>query len=373
MKKFWIIVSIMAILGGSVMGAVVKNPSEPDNPRHGRVVTLKEINRIADTGEDFFFMSPNTLKIDADGSIYVIDNKEFLVFNPKGGFVRNLYKYGLGPSEVTFLTDYQLLKNEIILFNELPNKIIWFDKSGNFLKEKRINCNQNLDFLFFSGKKFIFKSRTPPIIKTDLSIIETLEKFLSISLDGELLNDKIYSFTSNVLIGRFGSTDYAQVNASSFHWCESDDESFYFANTPEYEIKLFDTVTESIPLTITRSYKRVKTTRDNEKFLRQGGIMKDGKMHYPPVPKYFDDILRILKHKNELWVVTSTVAPGKGILIDVFDSKGKYRDCFYLKLPGHIAPYYLVKAEYYVLDDLFFLIESDKEYNYSIAIYKMGL
>ncbi len=375
MKKFFFLYVLLFFSILSFPQEIVKNGLLPQHPNSdmGRVVNLKQVFSIKDNGEEYFFRSPFGLKVAPDGGVFIMDNKEFLQFDSKGNFIRNYFHYGLGPSEMTFPSGYQIYKDEIIFFNMSPNKLIWFDKNGNFKKEKRISFNQDLEFLFSNGEIFIFKSQAPPIIKSDLSIIDTQEKFLSISSEGDVVKDRLYEYTSKVFVGRFSENNYSKINASPFLYCENDLNSIYFSNSQTYEINRFDVVTGKITMKIIRNYKRVKTSKEDEKFFIKGGIFFNGKMHRPPIQEYIDDILGLFKVKSNLWVVTSTVNPEKGIQIDVINEKGKFVDFFYLKLPEHISPYYLIKNEYVIQDGLFILIERDKDYNFSIVSYRIEM
>ncbi len=50
-------------------------------------------------------------------------------------------------------------------------------------------------------------------------------------------------------------------------------------------------------------------------------------------PKFFNDVQKLIIYQDYLWVLTSTVEKGKGVLVDVFTKEGKYIDNFYLPLP----------------------------------------
>ena len=59
---------------------------------------------------------------------------------------------------------------------------------------------------------------------------------------------------------------------------------------------------------------------------------KNYKYQTPP-PESFPDIQKLFVVNNYLGVITSTADREKGVLVDVFDRKGRYFDHFYLSLP----------------------------------------
>ena len=71
---------------------IIENTARPLSENAGRVVTLKEELRLEDTGEDFFFKNPYTIRVSLRGDIFIKDAPEqALQFNPQGRFVRNLF------------------------------------------------------------------------------------------------------------------------------------------------------------------------------------------------------------------------------------------------------------------------------------------
>ncbi len=57
----------------------------------------------------------------------------------------------------------------------------------------------------------------------------------------------------------------------------------------------------------------------------------------PPAQKYSNDIRDLYVVGDRLWVLTSTVDPKKGRIVDVFDFEGRYLDAFYLPLPKNLS------------------------------------
>ena len=78
----------------------VINPVTPLSKNAGRVLSLKEVMRIIDTGRNFYFKYLHSIKIAPNGSIFVKDDEELLQFDSKGKFNRNFSKKGQGPGEI---------------------------------------------------------------------------------------------------------------------------------------------------------------------------------------------------------------------------------------------------------------------------------
>jgi hypothetical protein len=49
-----------------------------------------------------FTILKSHIKTAPDGSIFVLDEKQFLKFDKKGKFIKNLFKKGQGPGEFLF-------------------------------------------------------------------------------------------------------------------------------------------------------------------------------------------------------------------------------------------------------------------------------
>src|SRR4030067_2650624 len=78
---------------------VIENPEKPTGINAGRVVSLKEVARIADEKGKFFFVQPFAVFTGHDGSVYVQEFKQLLKFDAQGRFVKNLLQKGEGPGE----------------------------------------------------------------------------------------------------------------------------------------------------------------------------------------------------------------------------------------------------------------------------------
>jgi hypothetical protein len=101
------------------------------------------------------------------------------------------------------------------------------------------------------------------------------------------------------------------------------DRDLYLFHTPAYLIKQFDLETGKVVREFRRPYDRVRYPAKPS-------------ANYPAelIPKFHNDLCRLLWHDGKLWAVTSTYDAKKGILVDVYSPEGKYLDNFWLPLFG---------------------------------------
>jgi len=129
---------------------IIENPEKPLSKNFGRVVKLKEMMKISEAGDRFYFKYPRNLRVAPDGCIFIKDVEQFLQFDPDGGFAQNLFKKGQGPGEMQAVGNYFFNGDKIIVHELMTDKIIWFDSKGKFIHEFKINANLSLFLLFWN-------------------------------------------------------------------------------------------------------------------------------------------------------------------------------------------------------------------------------
>lgn len=117
---------------------VIENTEKPLNPNAGRVLNIEEVFRISDESGEFYFKYPKNLKISPDGTIFVCDENQLLKFDKNGNFKQNFFKKGQGPSEFTYMGNYYLKEDKIIIHNTTLNKLVWLDFDGKLIREYTI-------------------------------------------------------------------------------------------------------------------------------------------------------------------------------------------------------------------------------------------
>ena len=90
-------------------------------------------------------------------------------------------------------------------------------------------------------------------------------------------------------------------------------------------------------------------------------------------PEYFLDILGLYVLDEKLLALTSTVDKEKGVLVDVYNEKGKYMDNFYLKLPEGTKYLKMNFFKPLIQKDLIYTIETDEDENFMIKKYRIPM
>jgi hypothetical protein len=351
---------------------IIDNPSVPLSKNFRRVVPLTEALRITDRGqEEYYFEYPSRLHVAPDGSIFVLDVDQLLQFDQDGKFVRNYFKKGQGPGELNFVSDFCLAANHLIIHNLNPSKVVWFDFSGNLVKDASVRTPiLSTEFLLFDGEAYYFKKLSFPEKKGIQGIIESPQAIISWrESDDRIMDIGDFPIQAYFKRSKDGAAGFIPLNKLS--WVSAP-ETLYVSHTSEYLVKAVDLKTGRIMRLIRRSYKRVKPPPDLAGGIRGGAII-DGKELVAPAPDYVDDIANLFLHEGDLWVATSVQDKDRGTLIDVFDPDGRYVDCFYIRLPA--APYKHLErpAPHIVSGNFLYAIEKNPDETYSIVKYRIGL
>jgi len=321
----------LAVFG---FGQVVENPARPLAKDAGRVIAPQEVLAISDEGRsDYYFKYPQQLATAPDGSLFVIDENQVMWFGPDGSFKRNLFKKGQGPGEMANAGACLFANGSVIVQARSPYKLLWFDAAGRYQKELLIRSKTRalMSAQFVHAGVFYFHAFDFPRVEGMPGNIDVPQNIVAVPEDtGEIRTLSSFPVTAFVAssasgaggmmpIGRFLSAVFGQKLLVISHTCE-------------YHLKLYDPGADRIVREFRRPYARVRSEPLTEQ-QRKGGIIIDGKHFGPPEQKFQADIWNLLSREEEIWAVTSTRDKSKGILIDVFDGEGAYRDCFWLKLP----------------------------------------
>jgi hypothetical protein len=324
MKKCLLSILVLAFLSSAAVAqAVIENPAKPSSGNAGRLVTLKEEMRIEDTGEGFYFKNPRTIRVSPRGDIFVQDGQEqALQFDPQGRFVRNLYKKGQGPGELTYLSDIWASRDGLFLLGS-PPKILVYDYDGILIKElSPRNMGVAARFVLADAGGLLIQNPGRPDPSAGSGFKDIAQEIIEIAPDGATLKT-IGSFPIRGFVqvqegGATGMTTWNQLQAIAL------DSNFLFLNrTPEYLVENFARDKGAVVRRFKRPYTRVKR-------IGGGGISGSGGSG-PPPPEFQPDIYALHAVDGKIWIQTSTVVAGNGILFDVYDTEGRYLDSFYIQ------------------------------------------
>src|SRR5512141_220063 len=316
---------------------VVENPAKPPSPNAGRVVSLKEVARVSEEEGKFFFEQPWEVFTGRDGSVYVQEPKKFYRFDANLRFIGNLLRWGEGPGELSGnLTDVIVGDADILLYSSNVYKLLRLDRNGRLLAEKKFTTGFS-NLLGYRGGRYVVMKRERTDLPRVSGLFESDYRLTIIADDGHLVDTPfVLSLTAaHYLRNRGGALSGGTSSISRFMPLPVDDRFVFLFHAPEYLVRVIDLEKGAVTLSFRRPYERVKyeSTRP-----------KNAPADYP-VPKYHNDLCRLLWHKETLWAVTSTFDQTKGIVVDVFSREGRYLDNFYLPLfkirrnnPQYFAP-----------------------------------
>jgi hypothetical protein len=304
-------------------GQIIENPAKPIAKNAGRIVTLKEELRIEDTGAGYFFKNPGPIRVSPRGDIFFKDGPEqALQFDPEGRFIRNLFKKGQGPGELSTLGDTWASPDRLYL-RGYPPKILVYDYEGNLVRELPLRGG-------LLGGRFILADQANLLLygtgRPDLSggtgFRDIPWDIIEIAPDG----------TSQKTIGSFPIPSFLEVQEggaiSGTSWNQLqvvalNGNSLFLNSSPEYLIEHFVRDKKAVFLRFRRPYTRQKRT--------ESGGVSASRGSGPSAPEFWPDIFALHIVDGQLWVQTWTVTEKKGILFDVFDTKGRYIDSFYIQ------------------------------------------
>jgi hypothetical protein len=343
---------------------IIDNSDKPASKDAGRTIPVQEVLRIRDEGKGFFFKLPWGLDVGPDGTIFVQDGLSLYEFSSDGHFKKNQVKTGQGPGEITTeITDFLVDDKTVLFFSAPSNKLIKTDYDGKLLGERTFDKKVFYRFLAFYGQKYFMLDMKRNNPAQASSLLESDYGLFLVSEDGNF-DPASCSFRAQVSrqIRDFGGgrtaasmTIITRVDSSG-----RNGGFLYITHTPEYLIKRLDLKRAAVTGIFRRAYPRVKYVKQNPKDTRT-------------MPDYDNDVYRVLVYRDRIWALTSTYDPRKGILVDVFDSEGKYVDNFWLPLLNVRTGDNFSQRYFPVMirGDFLYAIEHDAEWSFSIAKYKI--
>ena len=302
LQKAGISILTALIIAAPAAAQIVENPKQAPAPNAGRIVPLKEVARITDRAGEFLFVEPVAVFTGEDGAVYVQEYKQFLKFDAAGRFAGNLLKKGDGPGELNDLTDVIVRKDDILLWSSNTLKFIRLDLKGNLLEDRRFGQHIFGNLLGLSGGKHFFLKWEMGERPKASGIYESNRRMVIVPAQGDVIGTpammpmtESWNYRPGSA-GRTGSVSVSTISRLTATWV-GDHDVFLF-HSPDYLIKHLDLETGKIVRSFRRPYDRVKYE------------VKPAKGHPPElVPKYYNDLCRILWKGDKLWVVTSTFDP----------------------------------------------------------------
>jgi len=354
------------------IGQIVENPAKPKAANAGRVIVPQEVLAISDEGtSDYYFKRPRSLKTAPDGSLLLIDESQVLRFDKDGKFQHNFFKKGQGPGEVNNVSACLPTEKNVIVHSPYPNKLVFFDLAGQYDREipVRSEMRSMMTALLFHGGTFYFETREFPRVKGDPDYVDSPHSILAVNeATGEIKT--LAAFLTRAFVisspdGGGGMFDITRLISVPFK-----EKLLALTHTEEYLLKIYDPAANKVVREFRRTYERVKPEPLTEE-QKKGGLIIDGKHYGPPEQKYQNDIRNLIARGDEIWAVTSTKDKAKGVLVDVFDGEGVYRDCFWLKLPEAALKSVLSPGSCALDGDFLWVVERAEDETFSVKKYRV--
>jgi hypothetical protein len=313
-------------------------PDKPSDPRAGRVLRLREVLRISDTGGAFYFKSPENIQPAPDGGLFVVDENEFLRFDARGKFIVNMFRPGQGPGEFGRIVDYLVRDVGTLAFQDRPMKCVFMDLDGKFLREVKPEARVSR-LLGRIGDRLLAAEESFPALdkvqKPEGDILDIVWTLKLMDEEGRVEPTSL-AFPTKWFAKRLGRAFIAD-SVTFFHGAPLGDGLVAVAHEEGYAVKIVDPRRNEAVRTVRRDYRRVKY--EPEKVAEPAG----GARGLPFPLQHFNDIQKIYAVEGRIWAVTSTVDPAKGVLVDVISPRGEYLDSFYLPLPKGVSLQRLVR------------------------------
>ena len=352
MKKLAVMLSLFVFWRTQLPAqTIIENPEKPLAKNAGRVLKLNEIFRITDEGGQFYFKYPGEMRLSSDGHIFIADENELLKFSPDGKFIKNLFKKGQGPGEITSDFAYFIHDNKIVIYDFMTIKIIQTDLNGELIKQTKIDTGPYNGFYgVFKNWLVFLKDIFPPPSERKSKLQDMPCAIRLVSLDGKIENES-HAFQRQMFFRPSGFTSWTRW----YSILSEDGSRLYVTHTREYLIETLDLNKGQVVNRFNRKYPSVK-------YKERGWEQKFYKEFNAPKIRFEIDVSGLFLNRDSLWVRTSTSDKEKGDLFDVFDSEGRFIDSFYLG-----AGRTLLNST----ENIVYILEKDKVENYLLIKYKI--
>lgn len=323
---------------------VVENPLMPKAPNAGRVIVPKEVMAISDHSRKAYSpnLSPRNPRVMPNGSLLVSTRLpicKLLPFDKDGRFIRDLLREGRWPGDLGCPGGYLLTGNNIIVLAGNPEKLLWFDSAGKYERETPLYFSSGkytplafLDGTFYISYGTLFGFQGISILQGEPRIFDIpwdIFTFKESSCELKpLVSFPIRRFFKGCV--KFGeySAKCGWSTINSFISVPFQEKYMVLSHTSEYLLKIYNPASNTVIREFRRAYERVKRAPE------KGDMTIDGKPPNIPDLNYENDIVNVFTSGDDIYAVTSTRDSDKGVLIDLFDGSGIYKDSFYLKLPA---------------------------------------
>ncbi|MCG2816123.1 MAG: 6-bladed beta-propeller [Candidatus Aminicenantes bacterium] len=304
----------------------MKNGRVPLNPDGGRVLNIEEVLRIPGEGDGYFFSSAARFDIDGKGNIYIGDFYmtgrpiHFLKFAADGAFIKDLYKQGEGPGEISSFFEFALGEDIIFVYDGNRQKLMKWTLEGELIKEDKLESGRLSEVLGLYNGQLVVVRDEYPVERNKNKLYDIGHPVILLETEG-LTSKTVHQWSHKIFLiaTKFGggmmvwAPKILTMMGNKIAAC----------TTCEYLVEVYDLEKEKIIVRFNRRYPRLKYKMPDR--------MKEFiKKYNAPKRKYENDIKNLHLNDDFIWVETSTIDEEKGKLFDLFDFEGlpiivKYR------------------------------------------------
>ncbi len=336
------------------------------------IVTLERILCIPDNGENFFFKYPQAPVVNKHGTILVEDKNQLLLFSPDGSFTKNLFKKGQGPAELNSIQGFYFDGDNIIVCNRYPNKMLRFDRFGNFQRAIRFDDKLSYtNFLTYYHNRFYFLIELHGSTKNKAVMKDVEVRLVSASVDGTSPRYENIRFPKKYFVR---NTNW-MMNVHYVQIASINNSTLLIANNGDYDIKRLDLKKMSLEPFLKKKYKKVRYTNEWRKIQKPVRFPHEGisgKELKTFEREYLDDVQRIFVNKKRIWVLTSTFDEVNRLVnVDVYDLAGNPKGNLLLKIPDGIHLFKMSYAAVSLFSGNLYTAIDTKEGDKEIQVFKL--
>jgi hypothetical protein len=252
------------------------------------------------------------------------------------------------------------------------DKLVYFDAAGQFEKDMpvRPEGRTSLSLLHYLAGAFYFEAGEFPRTTGDPDVVDNPRTIAAAGeSDGAIRS--LAAFVTRAWVvtspaGGGGMFSLTRLIAVPFR-----EKFLALTHTEDYLVKIYDPAANTVVREFRRAYDRVKGAPLTEAE-KKGGMYIDGKHYTRPERKFENDVQNVLARGGEVWAVTSTKDEAKGVLVDVFDGEGTYRDAFYLKLPEAGLRSLASPGQCALDGEFLWVVERSEDETFAIKKYRVG-
>ncbi len=297
--------------------------AKPLSPAAGRTLALQQVWRITDEEGKFYFKFPYVLAAAANGDVFIKDEKQLLRFGPDGRFVKNLYKEGQGPGEISKAFNFSLA-GDLLLIRDYGNRRFFtmdLDGVSQDRLDEKIGRSNPLGMR--ADGYLVVDYEEPPAEEHTGKLMATFQHVSWVSRDGKV-KKTIHTFSHRCFLYPTGGMQWD----ANIHTLSDDGRYLVGCHASDYLIEVVDLAADGRLRVFGRKFPHVKHI--------PGALeKKEAQQYRTPIREYEWDVRDLFADFDAIWVKTSASDQAKGDLFDVFDYQGRYLDSFFLG-PGRM-------------------------------------